>query len=227
MSQQFAHPTAGRHTALAKHGPFAWRALDLITLAVLGVALGVAFWGFDTFLYYPLKALLAGFPPAQQLMLGIWILPAVAGMLLVRRPGAALLCEMVAASVEMLLGTEWASLVLLAGLLQAMGVEVVAALWRWRRFDLMLAVLGGVLGAVFQIVLYQWWFAAREFSWAWKLIYLAAGMISGAVIAGLGGRALIRALAATGAVNAFPPGEEHLIATGELTTDMVPVGEKE
>lgn len=196
----------------ARGGPFAWRAVDLVTLAVLGVALGVAFWGFDTFLYNPLKIALAGFPPAQELMLGIWLLPAVAGALLVRRPGAALLCEMVAANVEMLLGNQWGQAVLISGLLQALGVEVAVALWRWRRHDLAIAALGGTLAAVFEITLYEWWAYVPAFSWTWKLVYLGAGIVSGIVIAGIGGHLLIRALARTGVIGHFPPGEEHLLA---------------
>lgn len=227
MSHKFARKPSDRYTVLAKHGPWSWRSVDLVTLAVLGVALGVAFWGFDIFLYTPLKAAMAVFPPAEELMLGVWILPAVTGMLLVRRPGAALLCELVAATVEMLLGNQWASLVLLSGFLQAMGIEVIAALWRWRRFDLIVPILGGVLAAVLEIVLYEWWFYVREYSWAWKLIYLLTGMISGAVIAGLGGRALMRALAATGAVNSFPPGEEHLIATEGAVRGAYGAGQRE
>jgi len=195
----------------ARGGPTAWRAVDIVTLAVLGVALGVAFWGFDTVLYEPLKVALSAFPPLQELMLGVWILPAVAGALLVRRPGAALLCEMVAASVEMMLGNQWAAMVLLSGFLQALGVELVVAFWRWRRFDLLVAVCGGMLGAVLEIVVYEWWAYVPAYSWTWKLVYLAAGVISGAVVAGLGGHLLVRALAATGAVDAFPPGEEHLV----------------
>lgn len=204
------HTRPGRRGA--RGGPTAWRAVDIVTLAVLGVALGVAFWGFDSFLYEPLKVALSVFPPLRELMLGVWILPAVAGALLVRRPGAALLCEMVAASVEMLLGNQWAAMVLVSGFLQALGVELVVAFWRWRRFDLLVAVCGGMLGAVLEIVVYEWWVYVPEFSWAWKLVYLAAGVISGAVVAGVGGHLLVRALAATGAVDAFPPGEEHLVA---------------
>ena len=197
----------------ARGGPSAWRAVDIVTLAVLGVALGVAFWGFDTFLYEPLKVALSVFPPLHELLLGVWILPAVAGALLVRRPGAALLCEMVAASVEALLGNYWGAMVLWSGFLQAAGVEIVAALWRWRRFDLRVAVLGGALGGVLEIVVYEWWSYVPEYSWTWKLVYLAAGVLSGAVIAGFGGLGLIRALAGAGAVNAFPPGEEHLVTS--------------
>jgi energy-coupling factor transport system substrate-specific component len=70
------------------------------------------------------------------------------------------------------------------------------------------AVLGGVLAAVFEIVFYEWHSYVAEFSVAWKVIYLVCGMVSGAVIAGVGGWALVRGLARAGALNAFPPGQE-------------------
>lgn len=193
----------------ARGRPAAWRAVDVITLAVLGVAFGVAFWGFDTALYHPLKAALAGFPPAQELLLGVWLLPCVAGMLLVRRPGAALLTEMVAANVEMLLGNQWGAGVLISGVLQALGVEAVAALWRWRRFDTPTAVLAGAASAVPAIVLYEWWLYVPEFGLEWKLAYLLCGIVSGVAIAGFGGVALVKALAVAGAAGPFPAGEEH------------------
>ena len=46
----------------------------------------------------------------------------------------------------------------------------------------------------------------------WKLAYLVFGMISGALIAGLGGWALMKALAGAGALTSFPSGEERLAA---------------
>lgn len=203
-------PRSGR-TVLARGGPFGWRAVDLLTLAVLGIAFGVGFFGFDTFLYAPLEVALSGFPPLKELLLGVWLLPCVAGMLLVRRPGAALLCEFVAAIVEMLLGNQWGALVLLSATLQAGGVEVVAALFRWRRFGVVVAMLGGALAAVFEIVLYEWHVYVVEFSPLWKGIYLGAGVVSG-LAAGVLGSLLVTALAATGAANAFPAGEEHVLA---------------
>jgi energy-coupling factor transport system substrate-specific component len=185
-----------------------WRGVDLITAAMLAVAFGVAFWGFNTFIYPILGTASAGFPPAGELMLGVWLIPAVVGGLVIRRPGAALFTELVAANVSMLLGSQWGAAVLLSGLLQGLGVELALALFRHRRYGLFVAVLGGVLSAVFEIVFYEWHSYVAEYSAAWKAIFLACGMISGAVIAGAGGWALVRALARTGALNAFPPGQE-------------------
>ncbi len=197
-----------RATALATRPLMGWRGVDLITAAMLAVAFGVVFWGFDTFIYPFLSAATAGFPPAGELMLGVWLVPAVAGALVIRRPGAALFTELVAANVELFLGNKWGAAVLLSGVLQGLGVELAMALFRHRRFGVVMAVLGGVLSAVFEIVLYEWQSYVAEYSSVWKAIYLGCGMVSGALIAGVGGWFLVRALARTGALNAFPPGQE-------------------
>ena len=195
-------------TALATRPLMGWRGVDLITAAMLAVAFGVIFWGFDTFIYPILSTVTAGFPPLGELMLGIWLVPAVVGAPDIRRPGAALSTEIVAANVELFLGNKWGAAVLLSAVLQGLGVELAVALFRHRRFGVVVAVLGGVLAAVFEIVFYEWHSYVAEYSSAWKAIYLAAGMLSGGVIAGVGGWALVRALARTGALNAFPPGRE-------------------
>ena len=209
FSAQPAQPSrTASATILATRPLMGWRGVDLITAAMLAVAFGVMFWGFNTFIYPILSAATAGFPPAGELMLGVWLLPAVVGGLVVRRPGAALFTELVAANVSMLLGSQWGVAVLLSGLLQGLGVELALALFRHRRFGVVVAVLGGVLSAVFEIVFYEWQSYVAEYSSAWKAIFLGAGMVSGAVIAGVGGWFLVRALARTGALNAFPPGQE-------------------
>jgi len=203
---QTARPRTG--TILATRPLMGWRGVDLITAAMLAVAFGVAFWGFDTFVVPALTGATQGFPPAGELMLGVWLVPAVVGGLVIRRPGAALYTEIVAANVELFLGNKWGAAVLLSAVLQGVGVELALVLFRHRRFGVVVAVLGGVLAATFEIVFYEWQSYVAEYSPAWKAIYLVCGMVSGAVIAGVGGWVLVRALARTGALNAFPPGQE-------------------
>ena len=197
-----------RNTLLASGRLRSWRGVDLITAAMLAVAFGVAFWSFDTFVYPALAAVFVGFPPAGELALGVWLVPAIVGGLIIRRPGAALFTELVAANIELILGNGWGAGVLLSALLQGLGVELVLALFRWRRFGLAIAVLGGMLSAILEITCYEWWAYVPGYSVAWRLVYLGCGIVSGALIAGVGGWALVRALARTGALNAFPVGQE-------------------
>ena len=197
-----------RKPLIASGRLWSWRGVDLITAAMLAVAFGVAFWGFDTFIYPALSLVFVGFPPAGEIMLGVWLVPAVVGALVIRRPGAALFIELIAANIEMILGSGWGAGVLLSALLQGLAVELVFALFRWKRFTLAIAVLGGVFSAILAITCYEWWAYVPGYSVAWRLIYLGFGMVSGALIAGVGGWALVRALARTGALNAFPVGQE-------------------
>ncbi|WP_084343111.1 ECF transporter S component [Piscicoccus intestinalis] len=189
--------------------PTSWRGIDFVTLAVLAVAFGVAFWGWDMFLYPFVIAGLA-FPPAQSLTLGVWLLPAVVGGLVVRRPGAALFTELIAANVEMLLGNQWGPGVLVSGVLQGLGVELALAAFRWRRFGVGVVMLAGALAATFELVFYEWWAYQAEFAFEWKLLALVFAVVSGVVVAGIGGWALVRALAGAGALRPFPPGREQL-----------------
>lgn len=185
-----------------------WRVVDLVTAAVLGVAFGAAFlaWGG---VYTLLTPLTTAFLPAGGLAAGLFLAPAVVGALIVRRPGAALLTELVAAFVEMALGNQWGATVMISGLLQGLGAELVFALVLWHRWRLGVAVLAGIGAGVVELVAYEWWSYYAGQSWAFRLAYLGFTALSGAVIAGLGGWALVRALASTGALSAFPPGVEH------------------
>jgi energy-coupling factor transport system substrate-specific component len=207
-SLRAAQQTRSTASGLAFGRLRSWRGVDLVTAAMLAVAFGVVFWGFDTFIYPAVTVLSVGFPPAGELALGLWLLPAVVGALVIRRPGAALFTEMVAANIELLLGNNWGAGVLVSGLLQGIGVELIFALFLWKRFGLVVAVLAGMLAAVLEIVGYEWWAFVPEYSVLWRLVYLGCGVVSGGVIAGLGGWFLVRALARTGALNSFPVGQQ-------------------
>jgi len=185
-----------------------WRSVDLLTAAVLGVAFGVVFWGWDV-LYNVLRPAFAAFAPAGGVVSGVWLLPAVVAALVVRRPGAALLAELVAATVETLLGSSFGPLVLVSGALQGLGVEIAVALFAWKRFGPWVAALGGVLAAVLECVAFEWWVYYPEWAMTWKVVYFALFAVSGAVIAGFGGWAIVRALARTGALSRFAAGAEH------------------
>ncbi|PRY16913.1 ECF transporter S component [Kineococcus rhizosphaerae] len=185
-----------------------WRTVDLVTAAVLGVAFGVVFWGWDV-LYAAVSPVFTAVPFVQSVLAGVWLLPAVVGALVVRRPGAALFAELVAASVEALLGNQWATSVLISGAIQGLGVEIAVALFAWRRFGPGVAVLGGVLAAVLEGVYELFAYYAGEWTLPFQAVYVGCFVVSGAVVAGLGGWALVRALARTGALSAFAAGREH------------------
>jgi energy-coupling factor transport system substrate-specific component len=181
-----------------------WRTVDIVVTAVLGVSFGVVFWAWNL-LWSATGAAFAAFPPAQAFMYGVWLLPAVIAPLIVRRPGAALFAELVAAVLSALLGSSWGSVILLYGLLQGLAGELGYAAFAWRRFGwpqaLLSAVLAGAMAAVLDLVYYY-----PAWSGGWKTTYLVVVVASTVVVAGVGGTALVRALARTGALSSFAAG---------------------
>jgi energy-coupling factor transport system permease protein len=189
-----------------------WGTIDLLTAAFVGVVFGVAYWGWDA-AYAPLSTALTSVAgPATGLLGGPWLVAGVVSALVIRRPGAALFAELLASTVEALLGNAWGWTTLLSGGLQGLGVEVALALFLYRRFGWPVAALGGALAAAFESgyelqAYYQSWPLQSQ------LAYLGMFVLSGAVVAGLGGWLLTRALAASGAIDALPAGQEAAAAS--------------
>ena len=184
-----------------------WRTIDIVTAAMIGVVFGVAYWGWSSAyntLVTPLASLLGA---SQGLLGGPWLIAGVVAGLVVRRPGAALLAELLAASVEATLVTEWGWATVISGVLQGLGVEIVLAVVLYRRFGLVVAALAGA-AAAFAEWCYEWNAYWVGYSAGWKLAYLGFFALSGAVVAGAGGWILTRSLAATGAIDALPAGRE-------------------
>ncbi|MET4002327.1 MULTISPECIES: ECF transporter S component [Arthrobacter] len=179
-----------------------WRVVDIVVVSVLGVAVGVIFWLWSAG-YGFIAAFTVAFPPVGALYVGGWLIAGVLGALVVRKPGAALYCELIAATVEGLLGTHFGFTVLLSGLIQGLGAELAFAVFRYRKFNLPVAILAGTLAGlalgVYENLIYN-------VAWAleWKLVYAVLAMVSGALIAGVISWLAVRGLARTGALANLP-----------------------
>ena len=66
-----------------------YRTIDLVTIATLGVAFGVIFWGWGQTLEPPSDLAFIAFRRAPGFLSGVWLLAGVVGGLIVRKPGAA------------------------------------------------------------------------------------------------------------------------------------------
>lgn len=181
-----------------------WRTVDIVVASVVAVAGGVVFWGWDQ-LWAATSAAFSAFPPAQAVEYGIWLAPGVVGALIVRKPGAAIYTELVASVVEALLGNQWGLSVVAYGLAQGVAPEIVFAAFTYRWWRAPVAALAGAAAglAAASLDLVYYYGAWRS---DWKLSYVLIVMASALVVAGLGGSALVRALARTGALQPFASG---------------------
>lgn len=182
-----------------------WRTIDLMTASILGVTFGVLYWAWSsayTALTTPLSNLLG---PLVGVLGGPWLMAGVVSGLVVRRPGAALLAELLAAAVEALIGNAWGWATLISGGLQGLGVELVLAAFLFRRFSWPVAALAGAAAALCELG-YEWHAYWQGTTLNFKLGYGFFFALSGAVVAGLGGWVLTNALARSGAIDALPAG---------------------
>jgi energy-coupling factor transport system substrate-specific component len=185
-----------------------WRTVDVVVAAVIAVAFGVVFWGWDQ-LWNGLDNAFTAFPPLKALVYGVWFLPAVLGPLVIRRPGAGVFTEAVAATVSALLGAQWGLATILYGLVQGAFGEAAFAATAYRSFRLPTALVGGALAgvgaALVDLVIYY-----GDWSLGWQIAHVCLSALSGLVIAGLGGWALTQALGQTGALDRFPSGRDRV-----------------
>src|SRR6185312_3513803 len=86
--------------------------------------------------------------PGRAFMYGVWLVPAVLGGLIIRKPGAAFFTETVAAIVSLALGTVWGWTLVVQGPIEALGAELAFALLAYRSFGLVAACLAGALSGL-------------------------------------------------------------------------------
>jgi energy-coupling factor transport system substrate-specific component len=191
------HPTPGRR----------WSTADIVVAAVLAVVAGVVFLGWGG-VYNAVAPLFSATSPGPAIISGLWFFPAVLIPLVVRRPGAALFGEMVAASVEAMLGGQWGLATLISGLVQGLGAELVFAAFGYRRYTLSVALLaGGAAGvgaAAYETI-------GRNLAQPFWYVTTYAGLtiLGGVVIAGLGSWLLAQALAKTGVLDSLAGGRRR------------------
>lgn len=187
-----------------------WRVIDIIIASVLGVAVGLIFWVWNSFGYAWFTAMDTLTPGLGGLAAGTWLLGGVVGGLVIRKPGAALYVELLAAIVSALLGNQWGIGTIYSGIAQGLGAELIFLAFAYRRFTLPVAVLAGMGAAVGAFVLELFTSANLAKSLAFNSIYLTCLLISGAVLAGVLGHWLVRALAGTGALDRFAAGRKQV-----------------
>ena len=179
-----------------------WRTVDIVVAAVIGVAFGVVFQVWNV-----VWTIFSG--PFSALVYGIWLIPAVLTALIVRKPGASVFTETVAAAVALLLGSPYGAMGIVQGAVEGFGSEVAFAAGRYRSYGVTTAAAAGALGG-FAATLFDalYWYRGESWS-AFLLPYIGMGTLSCLVVAGLGSLALTRGLARTGVLDRFPAGRER------------------
>lgn len=185
-----------------------WRVIDIVIASILGIAVGLIFWVWNGIGGAWYAAANAVTPGLGGIAAGVWLLGGVLGGLVIRKPFAALYVEVLAASVSAGFGNQWGIETVYSGIAQGLGAELIFFLFAYRRFGLPIAVLSGAGAGVGAFVLEFFLSANYAKSAMFNVTYLSMLIISGAVLAGVLGYCLVKALAATGVLDRFGAGRE-------------------
>jgi energy-coupling factor transport system substrate-specific component len=178
-----------------------WRTRDIVVTAVIGVAFGVVFWAWGL-AWAPIEAALG---PARFLFYAVWLVPAVLAPLIVRKPGAALFAEMLAAAVATLIGSQWGPDTLLSGFVQGAAAELVFAFTLYRAWSFPVLALAAVASAAAAWV-HDWVLYFPEVDLGTMILFGILMAISAVVIVAGGSLFLVRALRQAGVLEGFPGG---------------------
>src|ERR1044071_6062352 len=119
-------------TVDSAHPRRGWTTRDALLIAVLAVVFG--------FLYMQwvpiwIAAAALGAQIGQELLFGFWLIAGVLSSYIIRRPGAALVGEFLAALAEIIFGAAAGTPLLITGIMQGLGAELVFAARRYRDYS--------------------------------------------------------------------------------------------
>ncbi len=184
----------------------AWRTQDYVLVAVLAVVFGAIYWAWlQPYLW--IEGILA--QPGQELFFGIWFTSGLLGGYIIRRPGAAFLTETLTGAAEVLLGAPAGPVLVITGMMEALGPELVFAATGYKRWGLGTMLVAGAAAA---LVALPWnWFRLGYFALdpTFLVALLAVRLVAGA-LAGGAAKLLGDLIAATGSLNYFAVGRERV-----------------
>lgn len=92
-----------------------------------------------------------------DLIFGIWFIVSIIAAYIIRKPGAAVLSETIAAIIEVMLGNAVGPRLILAGLIQGLGAEAVFAATKWKNYSTWVLITAGMGSSITSFVWGYFW----------------------------------------------------------------------
>lgn len=188
-----------------------WRVIDIVIAAIIAVASGVLFWAWDIVCAAPTNLFASLLPGAEGLSNGFWLFAGPLAAIIVRKPGAALFAETLAAFVELMMGNQWGvGGSLIVGIIQGIGAELAFIFFMYKAWNLLSTVISGALAGL-ACFLYNWTSGGQGWSVQYITANVITSIISGFIIAGVLMWVVQKALAATGVLDRFESGRPQAL----------------
>ncbi len=193
-----------------------WKLKDVIMVAIIGVVFAAVYMA----VFYGGLAISTALTPAGlsafgfELIYGVWFMASTLAAYIIRKPGVALVAEILASAIELLMGNSGGLTVVLTGLIQGFGAEIVFAAFRYKKWNYVSMSLAGMLSAVF-IFCYELYYLSYYLLTPGMLIaQLAVRFVSAIVFSGIICKLAGDGLAKTGVVKSYAIGAA--VHTGKI-----------
>lgn len=178
---------------------------EIVVLAMLSVIMGIVSMGLDT-LYAPLNAIMGSF--GGETLNGFYLISALLSMYIIRKPGAGLVGSLFTGVVNLLMGSPYGINIIVAATLQGVGVEIIAYLWKYKNFNVLMMTIASMLAILLVTIRDYFVFGFAAYGNLIPIM-LIIRLISAAVLGGLLSMVIGNAIVKTGALNGFRIGESR------------------
>ena len=190
---------------------FKWILHEVIFVAMLCIVFGVVYLA-GVYLASFLSTALTPFglaPLANEIVFGVWFMASTLAAYILQKPGVAIVSEVLAALIEVLMGNMYGPMVIVAGIIQGAGGEIVFAGWRYKRFDALTMNLAAV-GCC--ITSFLWSFVRSGYgllSVKLLIVMFLIRLVSSVLFAGILCKLMGDGLAKTGLLKSYALGRAH------------------
>jgi energy-coupling factor transport system permease protein len=173
---------------------------EIIFICVLSIALGIFWWGY-TFIYDIIEPFLQPFG-LKYLISGFWLMGAMFFGYIIRKPGSALLGELIPAFIQAFIA-RWGLTSILWGVVQGLPVELFFIALRYKNLSAGRMAIAGALAAFFSFMFDYYYYKYYLWDLQFNLIQLLGFVISGAIMGGFMAKYTADQLQKTGVLNQF------------------------
>ncbi len=188
-----------------KTGLKGWTTRDLMVMAAIAIVLGLLLAGVN----YVSAALLAINPVFVAVLAGVYFLPGIMVMLIIRRPGAVVLTRVVI-NLIMIPFTPFGWMELVVNIIFGLASELPFTLTRYRDYRLRIPLLSGISAGLLSFVMMFAFAALSDLTPFLQIIAAFLFPISGALLGGWLAHALANSIAKTGVLNNYAIGQERM-----------------
>lgn len=188
-----------------------WKLKEIILVAMICIVFGVVYLAAVYLASFIAAALTpAGLSPlGNEIVFGVWFMAATLAGYILQKPGVAIISEVIASVIEVLMGNWFGPIVIVAGIIQGAGAELVFASYKYKKFDGKIMYFASAGSC---ITSFLWSFVRSgygKFTIPFLILLFCIRLVSSLIFSGLLCRLMGDGLAKTGLLKGYELGRGH------------------